>query len=756
MRLAPGKVVRRTVLGALIALFSLAVLGPGGSVWAAASPWIDHEQSRLRLIATGGPGSGAETPGSGAETPGSGAETDGAALNLGLQFELEPGWKIYWRSPGEAGYPPVVDWSASENLAEARIAWPVPHRFSLFGFETFGYSDAVVLPIDARAERPDAPVRIRAAVTYLACSEICIPREAELALDLPVGGTAAMAERFLIDSYRTRVPGDGSTVGMRLLRAVLTGPMASPQLQVTARSDVAFDAPDLLVETPPGFAFGKPVATLADDAKTVVLRMAARSAPEDSVIEGKRLTLTVIDGDRGMEQEVVVRFARPASTAGADRGSLAVILGLALLGGLILNLMPCVLPVLSIKLLSVVKHGGRARGRVRASFLASAAGIVASFLVLAGVAVALKALGMTVGWGIQFQQPLFLTAMAVVVSLFACNLFGFFEILMPRWAQGVAGLGQGPVTPEGAAEPSLTGHFLTGAFATLLATPCSAPFLGTAVGFALSRGAAEITLIFAVLGLGLALPYLAIAAAPGLATRLPRPGPWMVTLRRLLGLALAGTTLWLLSVLATQVGLAPAIVVGGLLTALGVVLWLGHVRRTGRLPAPALAGALALAAFVLPAVLPVPDANAVAQQGGTTAGDGAGDEAWADLDLGLIAALVAEGKVVFVDVTADWCLTCQLNKKLVLGQGAVQARLGSEGVVAMRGDWTLPSGEISRYLEGFGRYGIPFDAVYGPELPDGLALPELLTTDTVIEALDRAAGDRAAGDRAAGDRAAGG
>ena len=737
MRLAPCKLVRRTVLGALIALFSLADSGPGGSAWAAAGPWIDHQQSRLRLIATGGPGTD--------------AETEGAGLSLGLQFELEPGWKIYWRSPGEAGYPLVVDWSASENLAEARIAWPVPHRFSLFGFETFGYSDAVVLPIDARAERPDAPVRIRAAVTYLACSEICIPREAELALDLPVGGTVAMAERFLIDSYRTRVPGDGSAVGMRLLRAVLTGPVASPEMLVTARSDVAFDAPDLLVETPPGFAFGKPVATLTEDAKTVVLRLAALSAPEDSVIEGKRLTLTVIDGDRGMEQEVVARFARPASAAGADRGSLVVILGLALLGGLILNLMPCVLPVLSIKLLSVVKHGGRARGRVRASFLASAAGIVASFLVLAGVAVALKALGMTVGWGIQFQQPLFLTAMAVVVSLFACNLFGFFEILVPRWAQGMAGLGQVPITAEGAAEPSLTGHFLTGAFATLLATPCSAPFLGTAVGFALARGTAEITLIFAVLGLGLALPYLAIAAAPGLATRLPRPGRWMVTLRRLLGLALAGTTLWLLSVLAKQVGLAPAITVGGLLAALGAVLWLGHVRRRGRLPAPALAGALALAAFVLPAVLPVPNANAVAQQGGTTAED----EAWADMDLGLIAALVAEGKVVFVDVTADWCLTCQLNKKLVLGRGAVQARLGSERVVAMRGDWTLPSEEISRYLEGFGRYGIPFDAVYGPGLPDGLALPELLTTDAVIEALDRAVGDRAAGDRAAGDRAAG-
>jgi suppressor for copper-sensitivity B len=222
----------------------------------------------------------------------------------------------------------------------------------------------------------------------------------------------------------------------------------------------------------------------------------------------------------------------------------------------------------------------------------------------------------------------------------------------------------------------------------------------------------------------------------------------MVILRRVLGLALAATALWLLSVLAAQVGLAPALAVGGLLVALGAVLWLGHARRVGRLPAPAVAAALALAAFVLPALLPVPDANAVAQQGDAVVE--VQDETWRTLDLGLIAALVAEGKVVLVDVTADWCLTCQVNKKLVLDRGEVQLRLDSGEVVAMRGDWTLPSEEISRYLEGFGRYGIPFNAVYGPGLPDGLALPEILTTGAVIEALERAAGARAAGERATG------
>ncbi|MCH6586725.1 MAG: thioredoxin family protein [Proteobacteria bacterium] len=707
------------MLGALflalfLALPGLGGPGLGGGARAAAGPWVDQEQVRLRLVAAGPVAGAAET------------------LNLGLHFRLEPGWKIYWRSPGEAGYPPSVDWRGSENLAEVRLNWPVPHRFSLFGFETFGYYDEVVLPVDARPERPGAPVLLRAKVAYLTCKEICIPREAQLVLAVPAGGAGSSSDGFLIDSFRTMVPGDGTAVGLSLDRAVLTGTVEAPVLQVTARSDIAFDAPDVLVEAPPGFAFGKPEVALTEDGKTAALRLAVVAAPDESVLEGKRLTLTVIDGRRGMEQEVIARFARPATAEGAAAGSLAAILGLALLGGLILNLMPCVLPVLSIKLLSVVNHGGRDRGAVRASFLASAAGIVASFLVLAGVAVALKGLGMTVGWGIQFQQPLFLTAMAVVISLFACNLFGFFEILLPRWAQGLAGLGR-QSAPDAPAH-GLAGHFLTGAFATLLATPCSAPFLGTAVGFALARGPGEILLIFATLGLGLALPYLGVAAAPALATRLPRPGHWMVTLRRILGLALAATALWLLSVLAAQVGFAPTLGVGALLLALGIVLWLGHARRAGRVPVPALAGALAVAAFVLPTALPTQDAAAVAVAPAAT------DEAWREMDIGLIPALVAEGKTVFVDVTADWCLTCQVNKKLVLDTDEVRARLQSDAVVAMRGDWTLPSEEISRYLESFGRYGIPFDAVYGPGLPDGLALPELLTKDAVREAIARAAG----------------
>ena len=714
---------RAALLGAGAA--GMLLMGAGAAL-AAKGPWVDQEQAQLRLIAA------------------SDSVGTGESVSLGLHFRLAPGWKVYWRSPGEAGYPPRVAWDGSENLAGAEMAWPVPKRFALFGLQTFGYGEEVVFPVTARLERAGEALALRAEVAYLTCNEICIPREAALSLALPAGPGAPAAAAFLIDSFRMQVPGLGPDPGLEIEEAHLTGTLEAPVVEVAARSQRPFGAPDVLVEAPPGFAFAAPEVVLSDEGRRALLRLAA-TATADQVLEGKRVTLTLTDGKRGLEQEIVARYAQAGAQAGAQASAqtgpgvppagahtLAVILGLAFLGGLILNLMPCVLPVLSIKLLSVVKHGGRAPGAVRVSFLASAAGILASFLVLAAGLIVVKALGHTVGWGIQFQQPLFLAAMAVVVTLFASNLFGFFEFRLPGWAQGAATLGQGGGQAPGASEPSLSGHFLTGALATLLATPCSAPFLGTAVGFALARGALEILAIFAVLGLGLAAPYLLIAALPALATRLPRPGPWMAVLRRILGLALVATAAWLLSVLGAQLGAGAALMVGALLAALILVFWLGARRpegaRQSAIATPALAGILALAAIALPAGL------------ARDAAPPRADALWRPFDQAEIAARVAAGETVFVDVTADWCLTCQVNKTVVLDRAPVGERLSGEGVVAMRADWTLPSEEISDYLARFGRYGIPFNAVYGPGAPEGIALPELLSDEAVLSALDRAAG----------------
>ncbi len=684
---------------------------------AAAGPWIDQEQTRLRLLAAADTAGGNET------------------ISIGLQFALEPGWKVYWRSPGDAGYPPRIDWEGSRNLAAAEMEWPVPHRFSLFGLQTFGYGGEVVFPIVARPLQPGQAIDLRARVEYLTCNEICIPREADLALNLPAGSGEPTADAFLIDTYRMRVPGKGPSQGLEIEKAVLTGTLKAPVVEVTARSDSPFDSPDVLIEAPPGFSFAAPEVSFAQERTRAVLRVAA-TPTGGGVLEGKHMTLTLTDGRRGSENPVVARYspsaaARSGGPVGA--GSFALILGLAILGGLILNLMPCVLPVLSIKLLSAVKHGGRAPAAVRVSFLASSAGIVASFLVLASAAVLVKSLGLAVGWGIQFQQPLFLAAMAVVVVLFACNLFGFYEFNLPRWAQGAATLGQARDGAHG--EPTLAGNFMTGAFATLLATPCSAPFLGTAVGFALARGPLEIFSVFTALGLGLALPYLTVAAVPSLATRLPRPGPWMVTLRRVLGLALVATAAWLLSVLSAQVGFIGAAATGALLGALILVVWMGRARdsrtRSTAIATPALAVVLALAAVALPS-------GFTWREEATVAASREDDGIWHSFNQAELSRLVALGQVVIVDVTADWCLTCQINKKLVLDRDPVSARLGGEGVTAMRRDWTLPSDEISSYLAGHGRYGIPFNVVFGPGAPEGIALPELLTSEAVMTALERA------------------
>jgi suppressor for copper-sensitivity B len=691
----------RSLAGLLLAFFFLALgLGPAA---ASTTAWLDHEQARVRLIAAAGDG----------QSPGD--------LRLGLQFSLEPGWKIYWRTPGEAGIPPVLDWSGSDNLASAELRWPAPHRFSLFGIDTFGYSGEVVLPIRAQAEHAGQPVHLKAQLSYLTCSDICIPRDGVLELDLPGAGVPPSPEGFLIAEAERLVPGDGRAAGLGLDRAMLVGDPEDPVLEVVARSDTPFEAPDLLVEGPPGYLFAKPTVAFANDRHEAVLRLQSqRGLLAEGVLEGKLVTLTLTDGQRGMEQVAVTRYAPGmASPVAADAATLLRMLALAVLGGLILNLMPCVLPVLSIKLLSVVKQGGRDRRDVRISFLASAAGILFSFLVLAAFAVALKAGGMAVGWGLQFQHPLFLAAMAVLLTLFACNLFGFFEVPLPRALADAAGSGRGH---------GLAGHFASGAFATVLATPCSAPFLGAAVAFALARGPGEILMIFAALGVGLALPYLAVAAVPGLAARLPHPGPWMVTLRRVLGLALAGTAVWLLSVLAGQISMAAAVLAGALLVCLGAVL--GLRARLKRPLGPVLAAVLALAVLLVPAGF---------GPGGHSANAGAGD-GWLAFDQGEIARRVAAGEVVFVDVTADWCLTCQVNKKLVIESAAVADDFETNGVVRMRADWTRASDEISDYLAGFGRYGIPFNVVYGPGAPAGETLPELLTVNSVLAATAKAVG----------------
>ncbi|MDD9876038.1 MAG: protein-disulfide reductase DsbD family protein [Magnetovibrio sp.] len=701
-------------IAAALSVAALGAAGGAGAAESAASAWTETEQTRLRLIAA--------------------STTTGAAreLRLGLQFELQPGWKVYWRSPGDAGFPPQLDWTGSRNLAAADINWPAPERFSVLGLQTLGYKKQVVLPVTAKTVAADQGADLKARVRYLTCNDICIPYEAKLSLAVPAGPASPSPHAHLINRYQATVPGDGKAHGLAIedLRSWSRG--GTSGLTVLASADAPFQAPDAFMEGAPGLAFSKPSVAISDGGRRVRLDITVDGLDGLDDAKGKTLDartfmVTLVDGNRAAEKSLDAKpgGAPAAAAPGPPRPgpALLTILLLAVLGGLILNMMPCVLPVLSIKLLSVVKHGGGDPAEVRAGFLASAAGIVAAFLGLAGALAALKAGGTLVGWGIQFQQPWFLISLVALVTVFACNLWGFFEVHLPQ-AVADAGIRAGHVH-------GLGGHFLQGAFATLLATPCSAPFLGTAVGFALASGTTEILAVFAALGVGLALPYLLIALAPSLATRLPRPGPWMVKLKVVLGVALAATGVWLLSVLAGVTGGTAALAVGALMAVLAIVLYAVH--RPGgagvKASMPALAAGLA-AALALPTAFPAP-ANPAAQA------DRAG--IWQPFDETAIPGLVAAGKTVFVDVTADWCITCIVNKNVVLADDRVLDLIQSGKVVAMQADWTRPDDGISRYLARYGRYGIPFNIVYGPEMPDGVVLPELLSAGAVLAAIGEAA-----------------
>ena len=495
-----------------------------------------------------------------------------------------------------------------------------------------------------------------------------------------------------------------------------------------AKSEQPFAQPDVIPEVKPDANLGTPVATFSADRRTATFDLPlTHPLPVGAKLADRDVTLTLSDGPRALEQ--ATRIAQGASAADETPGpSLLAMLGVALIGGLILNLMPCVLPVLSLKFISVVSQGGRAPKAVRAGFLATAAGIIVSFLVIAGALIAVKMAGHSIGWGIQFQEPAFIAAMAVLVTVFACHLAGLFEVPLPRFIANAASSRTGP-------DESLGGHFVTGAFATLLATPCSAPFLGTAVGFALAGSNLVMLGIFFALGVGLALPYLVIAAFPQLAAKMPKPGKWMLYLKQLMAVPLAATAVWLVTILAAQVGLVAGASVALLLVAVVLLLVgrerLPEARRGIVFPVVAM---ISLAAILLPDV--------IAAQVGKRGAEANGAIAWTNFDRDKIRSLVSQGKTVFVDVTADWCLTCQANKRFVLSKGDIAKRLNSQ-TVSMQADWTRPDPAIGAYLASYGRYGIPFNIVYGPGAPGGVVLPELLTTGDVGAALDKAEGARA-------------
>jgi suppressor for copper-sensitivity B len=455
------------------------------------------------------------------------------------------------------------------------------------------------------------------------------------------------------------------------------------------------------------------------------------------VTTGSQLVLTVGPGGTPIESELFHDGASAVPGSGGGPGrSLGAMLLLAALGGLILNAMPCVLPVLSLKVFGLVRSAGQGRSEVVRGALATAAGILASFWALALAAIAARAAGAAVGWGIQFQRPGFVAFLAVAVVLFCLNLWGLFEIPLPQRLARLGGSGP---------REGLAGHFASGLFATLMATPCSAPFLGTAVGFALAQEAPAILAIFTAVGLGMALPYLLLAAAPGTARLLPRPGAWMDTLRGIMGFLLAAAAVWLLYVLSSQVSPERLAAVELGLLALSLFLWLRHRHMRSGSPRRGVrwlaeAGMIAAVALTvgIAAVSPSATGDARDPRLAALAGDSSARLiSWEPWDRTRAESLASEGRLVFVDVTADWCFTCKVNERLVLETPEVAGAFTEHGVVPMKADWTNRNDEIGKFLAEHGRYGIPFYLLYRPG-EEPRVFSELLSKDGLLEAVKTA------------------
>jgi thiol:disulfide interchange protein DsbD len=653
---------------------------------------------------------------------------------IGIRQRIAPGWHTYWVNPGDSGEAMAVEWTLPAGFAAGDLVWPYPERIPVGSAMSFGYTGEVVVlaPLSVPAGlAPGREVSLRASARWLVCADICIPEEGAVALTLPVASGAAPADPR------------GAAAIASARRAV---PVPSPwraSFAVTGDTvELALGAPTRVAERvaearffPARWGAIEHAAAQEVGARDsgLVLRMARGPLPEaaESPLEGVLVLTERLDA--GPATHALALRAAPrgrgaaAGGAGPPRPSLLQALGLALAGGLILNLMPCVLPVLSVKALGLAQHAAASRAAAAAHGLAYTAGVLISFALLAGALLALRAGGAQIGWGFQLQSPLFVTALAYVFFALGLSLSGVVAI-----GTRVSGVGHRLAARSGHA-----GSFFTGALATVAATPCTAPFMGVAVGYALAAPPGPALLVFEALGLGLALPYLALALVPAWRRHLPRPGAWMERLRRFLALPLYATAAWLLWVLGRQVGPEGALAALG---GLALVAIAAGLRRAARSAPPRwrFAASGAAAASLLGAVaLAWAPAATPSGAGGAAPGADAGI-AWEPFTESRLARLRAEGTPVFVNATAAWCITCLVNERVALRSPAVAAAFADRRIAYLKADWTNRDPRIAAMLESFGRSGVPLYVFYPSTGAEPTVLPQVLTESTVLEAVGAA------------------
>ena len=675
-------------------LLVLSLLAAGGTSWAAASLRTPHVE--LHLEAEPGP------------------VEPGKTFWLALRFELVPHWHVYWRNPGDSGEAPRVQWQLPAGWQAGEIHWPVPSRIPLGPLVNLGYEDSVTLlvPIEVASEPPSGDsARIAAQATWLVCREECIPESGSLAIELPPATDGSFVDpvaagRF--EAARSRLP--LRFPGSARYEADDTGAL---RLHLDAIGWAAERIDDLWFAS----ADWGPVAASGTqqwqtDGDELVLSLPPGEAPlaAGEALHGLLvMTEQTSDGRLTRGFDVQAELAVPVSPA--PDITLWAALGLALLGGILLNLMPCVLPVLAIKVLGLVRHAGGSGAQHGVVF---AAGVLITFAALAALLVGLRAGGAALGWGFQLQEPLVVIGLVYLMLALGLNLSGVYA-----FGGGVTGAGQ-----DLAGRPGLSGTFATGVLAVVVASPCTAPFMGGALGFAITRPPAEALLVFLALASGFALPVLLLSIWPRWLKLLPAPGAWMERLRNGLAFPMYGAAAWLLWVLSQQVGAqALAAVLTGAVLLSFALWWYGQALQNRRRQlVVVLAGASAAIGL---AALAVTDPQS--QQPGPHA------ERWS---VDRVEQLRRQGRPLLVNFTAAWCITCQVNEQVALGTDSVRTALHAQGIAYLKGDWTRRDAAITAELQRHGRSGVPLYLLYPPGDTQPVVLPQLLTEGLVLQAIE--------------------
>ncbi len=703
----------------------LAVAAQGMPGAGSAGPVVTTDQVRAELVAHAPQGIG-----------------EGQPLSLGLFITHQPHWHTYWKNPGDSGLPTRLTWTLPPGFVAGDIQWPTPKQLPVGPLLNYGFEGELLLPVQVAVPpgfKGDT-LEVKLEAMWLVCKDVCIPESGEFQLRVPVRAATAMhGARFEATLAAQPRPADGAVttakVGGDALVIEANGLPASLRgkevaffaeqagvIEHAAKPQQRWDGDKLVMRVPLSAqrsespAAMQAVLTVPGLAAGVQIAFdVAGGWPAAAVATAAAETGAATPGGTASPATAPPPPAGQAATPAALAESLGTALVFAFLGGMLLNLMPCVFPILSLKVLGFAQHGADRRTLVSGG-LAYTAGVVVSFVALAALLLALRAGGEQLGWGFQLQSAPFVAALALLFTLIGLNLSGVFEF---------GGVLPGNLAAMRARHP-LVDHGLTGVLAVAVASPCTAPFMGVALGVALTQPAPLALAIFAALGLGMAAPYLAASLWPGAARLLPRPGVWMVRFKALMAFPMFATVVWLIWVLGQQVGIDGAAAMLGVLVAVAFAAWALGTPGFGRIARTAF-GALSLAVLGASVAWAWPSLRepvAAAASGQRLTGQAAPGTAWQAWSREAVNSALAEGRPVFVDFTAAWCVTCQFNKRTTLADASVIADLQAKRVVMLRADWTRRDEAITAELARLGRNGVPVYALY---TPGGNGEPQLLS-----------------------------